>query len=249
MEPLPDEAAERLARVTRLLQTQRSLPAKLEAVVDIVKRTVTGCDAAGIILVVDGEPTTAAVTDRLSVEIDLVQYDTGDGPCLAAINEGDVIRIDVMERDRRFARLAAGALAHDVNSVLSMPLAAHGRAVGALNLYSHQVNAFDAESEKQAQPLADYAGEVIAGSPLYAYSLDLVDGLVEDLESRAAIVQATGVLIATEGLDGAGAMDRLRHLALASGESMRTVADWLLEERPVGSASADSGSSEPWDDT
>jgi GAF domain-containing protein len=248
MEHLPQEAAERLARVTRLLQTQRSLPAKLEAIVAIVKRTVPGCDASGIILIVDGEPTTSAVTDRLTVEVDLVQYDTNDGPCLAAINDGEVIRIDVMERDARFSRVAPGALAHDVNSVLSMPLAAHDRTVGALNIYSHQVNAFDAETVRQVQPLADYAAEVIGSSPLYAYSLDLVEGLLEDFESRTAIVRATGVLIATEGLSGDEAMDRLRHLALSSGESMRTVADWLLDERPLRSAPADS-TSEACDDS
>lgn len=242
MEQLPEEAAERMARVTRLLQTQRSLPAKLEAIVDIVKRTVPGCDAAGIILLVDGEPTTTAVTDRLTVEVDLVQYDTGDGPCLAAINNGDVIRIDVMERDARFSRVAPGALAHDVNSVLSIPLATPDRTVGALNLYSHQVNGFGPGTEELVQPLADYAAEVISSSPLYAYSLDLVDGLVEDLESRAVIDRATGVLIATEGLDGGEAMDRLRHLALSSGNSMRTVADWLLDERPAQPTSSDAGS-------
>ena len=88
MDELPEVAAERLARVNRLLQTQRTLPAKLEAIVTMVKRTDPGCDAAGITLLVDGEPTTTAASDRLSVEIDLVQYDTGEGPCLEAIQKG-----------------------------------------------------------------------------------------------------------------------------------------------------------------
>lgn len=136
MDLLPEVAAERLARVNRLLQTQRTLPAKLEAIVTMVKRTVPGCDAAGIILLVDGEPTTAAVSDRLTVEIDLVQYDTGEGPCREALQEGEVIRIDLMADDERFRRVAPGGLAHDVNSVLSLPLTAHGIDVGALNLYS-----------------------------------------------------------------------------------------------------------------
>lgn len=233
MQELPDEAVERLARVTRLLQTQRTLPAKLETIVAMVKRTVPGCDAAGIILLVDGEPTTSAVSDRLTVEVDLVQYDTGEGPCLAAINEGHAIRIDVMQRDTRFSRLAAGAVAHGVNSVLSLPLAAQERTVGALNLYSRELSAFDERSEELARPLAQHAADVISRSPLYAYSLDLVDGLLEDLESRAVIIRATGVLVATERLSGEAALDRLRQLALASGKSLRTVADWLLDERPT----------------
>lgn len=75
-----------------------------------------------------------------------------------------------------------------------------------------------------AKPLADYAGEVITTSPLYAYSLDMVDGLAETLESRALIAQATGVIMVTEQRSGEEAMDQLRDLALSSGESMRTVA-------------------------
>lgn len=85
MQDLPPETVEKLARVTKLLKTQRTLPAKLEAVVALVKRTIPNCDAAGICLLIDGEPTSIAVSDRLAIEIDLVQYRTGDGPCLTAL--------------------------------------------------------------------------------------------------------------------------------------------------------------------
>lgn len=230
-------AVERLARINRLLQIQRTLPAKLEAIVAIVKRTVPGCDAAGIILLVDGEPTSAAVSDHLAVEIDLVQYDTGEGPCLAAIAEGGVIRIDIMAAEDRFPRLAPGALAHDINSVLSIPLTVHDAVAGALNVYSHRVNAFDAETVRLVQPLADYAAEVIGSSPLYAYSIDMLEGLIEGMEARALISQATGVLMATEEMNDVEALERLRHLALSSGQSISTVAGWLLKERPTRSAS------------
>ena len=48
MTELPDESVERFARINKLLKTQRTLPAKLEGVVDICKRTVANCDSAGI---------------------------------------------------------------------------------------------------------------------------------------------------------------------------------------------------------
>ena len=141
--------------------------------------------------------------------------------------------MDVIERDARFAHFAPGALALDINSVLSIPLVVRGRNVGALNIYSHLPNAFDAETEEVVRPMADYAAEVISTSPLYAYALHMVDGLVETLESQAIIAQATGVIMATEQRTAEEAFDRLRELAMVSGESMRTVADWLLEERPT----------------
>lgn len=111
--------------------------------------------------------------------------------------------------------------------------------MGALNLYSHLSKAFDADAERAVQPMADYAAEAIGTSPLYAYSLDMVEGLVETLESRALIAQATGVIMTAEHVSSEGAWDRLRKLAMASGESMHTVADWVLEERPTGPLPAD----------
>ena len=239
MHELPAEAVEKLSRVARLLSTQRTLPAKLETIVAIAKRTVAGCDAAGIVLLIQGEPVSTAVTDRLAVEIDLVQYQTGQGPCLAAIAESQVIRIDVVERERRFSRFAPGAVAHDINSVLSIPLAVNGEAVGAFNLYSHRVNAFDEQSEQAARPLADYAAEAISRSPLYVYSLDMVEGLLETMESRALISQATGVIMVTDRCRSEEALDRLRDLALAGGVSMRTAAEHVIAGRPAGVLPAD----------
>lgn len=228
VEELPEVSVEKLSRVTKLLRTQRTLPAKLEAVVAMVKATIPGCDAAGITLLIEGVPTTSAVTERLAVEVDLIQYETGEGPCLAAIRDSNVVRIDVIESDIRFSRFAPGSLALGINSVLSVPLVARGDVVGALNVYGHQADAFDADTQEALRPMADYAAEAIARSPLYAYSLDMVEGLVETLESRALIAQATGVLMANERLTSEQALDRLRELALEKGEAMRTVAEWVL---------------------
>ena len=52
------------------------------------------------------------------------------------------------------------------------------------------------------------------------------------MESRALIDQATGVMMANEQLTGEEALDRLRNVALEGGQSMRAVAEWVLEERP-----------------
>lgn len=41
-------------------------------------------------------------------------------------------------------------------------------------------------------------------------------------------------MMATEELGDDEALDRLRELALASGASMRAVAEWVVDERPTG---------------
>ena len=44
------------------------------------------------------------------------------------------------------------------------------------------------------------------------------------------------MLSVTETQTTEEALERLRSLALASGHTMRTVADWVIEERPKGTA-------------
>ena len=88
MQELPEESVQRFARVEKLLRTQRTLPARLESVVTIARRTIPNCDVASISLIVEGEPTTSAVSDRLALEIDLVQYQTGDGPSVGTTAVG-----------------------------------------------------------------------------------------------------------------------------------------------------------------
>lgn len=232
MEGLPQEFTNRLARVNKLVSTQRTLPAKLEAVVAMAKRTLVNCDAAGISLVIQDEPTTVAVSDRVAVEIDLVQYQTGTGPCLTAIREGNVIRIDLVEKDIRFGRFAPGAVDIGVNSVLSLPLVSHGETVGALNLYSWLPDAFDESTVSSAAPLVEYAAETVATSPLYAYSLDMVEGLVETLEDQAIIAQGIGWMMASRSCTQSEALDLLRSSALAKDQSLRAAAEEALGERP-----------------
>ena len=168
-----------------------------------------------------------------------MQYETGQGPCLAAVEESHIVRIDLLDRDSRFTHFAPGALDLDLESVLSMPLPVGNSVVGALNLYSRLPHAFDSESERLARPLAEYAAEMISTSPLYAYSLEMVDGLVESLESQAIVSQATGIIMATESRSSEEALDQLRSVALASGKSMRAVADLVIADHPTGPPFAD----------
>lgn len=229
MSVLPEEFTERLGRVVKLVRTQRTLPTQLEAAVAVAKRTIPTCDAAGVSLVITGEPSTAAATDGVVLEVDLVQYQTGEGPCLEAIAESNVVRVDLLEGETRFSRFAPGAVDTAISSIVSFPLTAGERTVGALNLYSYRPNAFDEETERLMAPIVDYAAEVVAKSPLYAYSLDAVDGLVANLEERALVANATGVMMARHHLTSAEAFGALRDRALVNGSSLCETARQVLE--------------------
>lgn len=233
MSALPEEFAERMARVVNLVRTQRTLPAQLEAVVALAKRTLATCDAAGVTLVIVGEPTTPAATDRVVFEVDLVQYGTGQGPCLDSIADSNVVRVDLIGTEVRYSRLAPGALDVGINSIVSFPLVAGGRTLGALNLYSRRPQAFDDDTAQVVAPLVGYAADVLATSPLYAYSLEMIEGLVETVGHQAIIGQATGMLMADGDLSRVEAFDLLRDRALAEGRSLPEAARRVLDTHGV----------------
>jgi len=83
----------------------------------------------------------------------MVQYDNGEGPCLAALG-GDWVRVGYIPADERFPHFATGAADRRVLSVLSTPAIDHGLVVGSLNLYSRALEAFDERAQDTARVIA-----------------------------------------------------------------------------------------------
>jgi GAF domain-containing protein len=227
---ISEEFDRRLTLVVKVLSAHRSLPARLEAVVDLAKRFVPTCHAASITLLVEGRATTAAMTDRIALEIDLVQYSNDEGPCLAALDPARTIRIDVLDEDERFPRFAGGAVELGVRSVLSVPLVHNGAVVGTLNMYSQQTNGFDDATETKLRTLVDYAAEIIAASPVYTLANEVVDEAVAALEDRAIVARAVGALMQLHDRTPADAFDLLEDRATMHREPTRAAAERVLAE-------------------
>jgi GAF domain-containing protein len=228
---LPPRMERELARVNRLLDTQRTMPAKLEALAEVIERTFRNCDSVSIALVVEEQAVTAAASSALAIEADLVQYGYNQGPCLLSVRRRSAVRIDVLGEDERFEHFAPGAIEQGVESVLSVPLWWAGSVVGSINLYSGTRCAFDDGTIDQLRPLCEYAASVIARSPLYAATLDLIDGLAEAITESADVEMGVGVLRETDQLSAEAAFDHLRSLALGSGLSMAEVAREVIAIR------------------
>jgi GAF domain-containing protein len=231
-----DEFEKRLGHLHRALLGGRTTVAKLEAVAGLAKALISECDGAGFALEVREKVHSVGTTDEVTLAVDLIQYDTGEGPCLEAIETSHVVRLELLDAGERWEHFAPGAIDAGVRSVLSVPLSARGRTVGALNLYSRSADGFDAESESMAASLAAYAAEIIATSPLYGYSLALVDEVLEELATRELINNAIGVVMVREHCGESDALEELTNEAERRGASLRETAEWALREEQLRSA-------------
>jgi len=227
---LPDDVQGDIQRLNDMFRAQRRLSTKLEAVTELVQRTVPGCDAASISLTVEESMVTGASPSQLAIEADLVQYRMGEGPCLSAAEEQAVIRVDALTQDEHFEHFAPGAIELGVESVLSVPLVTGGRTVGSVNLYSRTPHAFHDDDASRISEPAAYAAHLIASSRFYEASADLLARLVEAVRQADQVEMAIGLFIFAQGLTPGDAWQHLRDLADRDGVSIVELAQRLVDE-------------------
>jgi GAF domain-containing protein len=195
---------------------------------------IADCDAAGLAAIAKGRTWSVATSDEIVLEVDLVQYDTGEGPCLDAIHSSHVVRLDIADGRETYPHFAPGALDAGIRSVLSIPVAWDGTTVGALNLYSKREHAFQSEEARTtAEQLAGYAAETILTSPLYETSQALVEEVIAGLGTAEMVGAALGILCAQAGYGRPEALTDLAESARLRGETLREAAEWVLRENDI----------------
>jgi anti-anti-sigma factor len=205
-----------------------SLRADLEQLVEFSCQVVPACSAASIALLVDGTPTTLAVTEHVALELDIVQYDNNEGPCLSALS-GERIRVDVVDADERFPHFAIGATDRRVHSVLSMPIVHDDDVIGTLNLYSNEPEAFDETAEDIARLTSSQAAQAIARSAILTGARHRRDQLQAHYDQSVLVARAQGVLIATQRCSAEQARNLLANAASATGDTLLTIAERILD--------------------
>jgi GAF domain-containing protein len=129
----------------------------LRWLVAIAVRTIGGDISVAVTVMRDGQPVTAASSERDIAAYDQMQYGHDEGPCQSAIRADRVVLIQDLARDERFSGYRTRALARGVRSTLSIPLRGSAVAVGALTLYARHPRAFGHKQRAEAQRFADDA--------------------------------------------------------------------------------------------
>lgn len=84
---------------------------------------------------------TPAASSPVALRLDQAQYAESSGPCVSAVRDRQVQRLDLIGADDRWPVFAAAALEHGVRSSLSYPVAGTAHPT-ALNVYSSTDAAF-----------------------------------------------------------------------------------------------------------
>ncbi len=215
------------------LFSPKSVSGTLQSVVDLATESIDGCDAAGVLIAVEGTIVSTTGSDPVVAELDAAQIATGEGPCIAASMAGTTFYAEDLLDDSRWPKFGPKALALGMRSILAYPL--HDDRMSALNLYGRLPSAFGATGRAQGLLFATLAHIALNSAEERESEEKRSDNLQEALRTREVIGQAQGILMERERITADQAFDVLRRASQGMNVKLRVVAEKLVEtgEPPV----------------
>ena len=103
------EDQEGLARLSEILVFEKPLGGTAQDVVDVARRSVAHCDGVGIQVVGPDGVAARATTDSRSFDLDTLQDELDDGPCVESLRDGERHDLEPVTSDERWPRFAPSA--------------------------------------------------------------------------------------------------------------------------------------------
>jgi transcriptional regulator with GAF, ATPase, and Fis domain len=242
------EDAVNFSDIARAFFSAGSVPATLSSVVELAASTVEGCDFAGLFLVEGNVISTPAFTDPMVVEIDDLQLQTGQGPCLDAISHQLTFYSTDLARDLRWLHFAPRALGLGIRSILALPLDSTSQ-LGSLSLSARDPAAFDVIGRAQASLLAALAGIALSVARSHRNEEQRVESLRAALITRETLGEAAGILMERDKISAPRAQRIMRQasqrLHLDLGEVAQNLIDTVDHPRPPTARPDTPGGFEP----
>lgn len=212
----PAELAADLARVGSR-PSNELIDAALRLVTVLAGATVEGADGVSVTLERGGRLTTVASTNETIQLMDDHQYETGEGPCLAAAAEGHWFHSESLTDESRWPSFVPRAIEEGISSILSTPLMTPERPMGALNIYSNSKRAFGPREQELAALFASQASGILLDAGADVSDEQMGTRILEGLLSRETIARAEGMLMARDHISAESAAAALHRSARAAG--------------------------------
>jgi hypothetical protein len=180
-------------------------------------------------------------SDVVIGELDALQFNLGEGPCVEAFAERRPVLIPdlALVSDGRWPVFAHAARRTQARGVFVFPLQLGAISVGVLDLYHREPGALSGDGLTGALRAADATlwsllggrVEVAPGVANGAGSEDRRDWLAGGPLHRTEVYQATGMIIGQSGVSAQTALAKLRGFAFAHGRPLDEVARDVVARR------------------
>lgn len=218
-----------------LLAGTLGLPELLEQVAAFTCRAIPGADGAAVTLLrVDATDTAVAALAASAPfvgAIDEIQYVTLDeGPGITAVRDRRAVRSGSLGGEKMWPRFGPRVGRMGVHSALALPLLLPDRVVGAITVYSHGKDVFDAHAEELGELFARPAAAAVHNAQVLTEALALNAQLRRAMASRPVIDQAIGIIRARTGRTAEDAFTQLQGMSQSEHRKLADVAGLVVDE-------------------
>lgn len=228
-----ERLTEALASFARLLVSDYDVADVLYQLCDVAA-DVTATTGAGILLEdVDGRLRYAVASDPLTSELEAIQLELGEGPCMVAHDTAEPVLIpDLSAAQERFPGMAPRTVDKGMRAVFTLPLLRDERSIGILDLYRDTPGDLSPWQAEAASLLADMSSTAVLNRRSYETSVEVTQRLQAALDSRILMEQAKGRISHQVAVDVGRAEELIyefaRGLQRPIGEVVRDIADGRL---------------------
>jgi anti-anti-sigma regulatory factor len=217
-----------LRRVTALPADPDVIDGALRLVVELARIGIAGADGVSVSLRRHGVLSTVAASDQTVMAMDADQYSTGQGPCVDASVKGHWFHAESLDTETRWPAFTPQARGLGIKAILSSPLRAFDKPVGALNIYSRTAESFEIKDQESAAVFAQQASVILSDARADVSDTQMAVRFQEALRSRKSITLAEGIIMEREGIDEEAAYSALLRLANYQGLPLRARAEAVV---------------------
>ena len=223
------ELGDQLRDLVLAMSEDDSDAVKIPRVVQFAAAAMPGAQHAAVSVIQRrSSPHTIAATSDVPAQVDSIQYELGEGPCVQALDTSDVLWSDDLVGDDQWPRFGPRAAEElGVRSMASYRLFITADHRAALNFYAEHPQAFDRVALGTGALFASYASLALL-SDLHR---DKAENLERALQSSREIGIAMGILMARRLCTQEEAFDLLR---VASQDTHRKLRDIAAEVNRTG---------------
>jgi GAF domain-containing protein len=216
---------EQLGRALRV--PEADLQGTLDAIARTAVQTIGPAKYAGVNLYEHGKFVPQAVSGEPPLALDVLQQQTGIGPCIDSSRSQVTIRVDEMPTETRWPAYVERALALGVQSMLCVPMYVDDQQLGSVSLYATDRAAFSLADEYVARLFAAQAAMALAEARRAGQ-------LRHALSNRDVIGQAKGILMERHRITADEAFRMLSEASQRSNRKLADVAHALAETGTLG---------------
>ena len=218
------DVAQALADASRSMAVHGNPGDTLDAIVVAARAAVPGFNHVCVTVVAaDGAVTTMASTSDLVRDMDSLQYQLGEGPCLSAVRHEELVMAQYLDREERWPQYTARAVEAGIRSQMAVRLSTDEEVLGSLNFYSTVRDTIDPEAFHRASLFATHAALALG----YARRLEVTHA---SAQTHRLIGQAIGMLSERFEITDERAFYYLVRVASAGGLELRQVAREVVDQ-------------------